>query len=83
MKWCPIMRIPILMPDLGVPHAVVSLWFVDQGSQVDEGDRILEILTGPATFDIAAPASGQLVERCAFVNDPVLPGTTLGFIDQS
>ena len=62
-KWCPIMRIPILMPDLGVPRATLSVWFVEQGGVVDAGDRLLEILAGPAIFDLSAPACGKLVER--------------------
>jgi pyruvate/2-oxoglutarate dehydrogenase complex dihydrolipoamide acyltransferase (E2) component len=77
------MRVPILMPDLGVPRATLSIWFVEQGDTVDEGDRLLEILTGPATFDISAPTTGKLVERCAFVNDHLQPGQALGYIEET
>ena len=82
MKWCP-MRIPLIMPDLGVAQMTLSIWFVANGSNVLEGDRLLEVLTGPATFDLSAPATGRLVERTVFVNDRVFPGQTLGFIEES
>jgi hypothetical protein len=42
---------------------------------------LLEILAGAATFDLAAPAAGRLVQRCALPPDPVLPGQVLGYID--
>ena len=71
------------MPDLGVARATLSVWFVDVGNEVEEGDRLLEILTGPATFDISAPTRGKLIERCVFLNDLVLPGQTLGFLEES
>jgi pyruvate/2-oxoglutarate dehydrogenase complex dihydrolipoamide acyltransferase (E2) component len=75
------MPTPVTMPDLGVSRAVLSLWFVEPGSMVEEGERLLEILAGAATFDLAAPASGRLVECCARPTDRVLPGQVLGYIE--
>jgi pyruvate/2-oxoglutarate dehydrogenase complex dihydrolipoamide acyltransferase (E2) component len=80
-KWSPLMQTPVTMPDLGVPRAVLSLWFLDAGAEVEEGERLLEILTGAATFDVSSPAAGRLVERCALPNDLVLPGQVLGYIE--
>ena len=75
------MEIPIAMPDLGVPKATLSLWFVELGSRVEEGERLLEILAGAATFDISAPVAGRLVKRAAISSDRVVPGQVLGYIE--
>jgi pyruvate/2-oxoglutarate dehydrogenase complex dihydrolipoamide acyltransferase (E2) component len=74
------MEIPVIMPDLGVPRATLSLWFVEESSNVHEGERLAEILAGAATFDVCAPAAGQLMQRCTLPADPVLPGQVLGYI---
>ena len=48
----------VILPDLGtgpdVP-IVVSHWFAARGDEVWEGDRLVEVLVGPATFDVPAP----------------------------
>jgi pyruvate/2-oxoglutarate dehydrogenase complex dihydrolipoamide acyltransferase (E2) component len=76
------MRKPIVLPDLGAATAVVSLWFADSGDEVLEGDRLVEVLVGGATFDVPAPANGRLVEKCVYPNDPLFPGQVLGVVDQ-
>jgi pyruvate/2-oxoglutarate dehydrogenase complex dihydrolipoamide acyltransferase (E2) component len=75
------MQVPITMPELGTRRAELSVWFVDLGARVEEGERLLEILAGAATVDLAAPASGRLVKQCAFPPDSVLPGQVLGYIE--
>lgn len=75
------MSVPILMPELGVPRATLSLWFVEEGFPVEEGDRLVEILAGAATFDVSAPASGRLVQRFAFPDDALVAGQVLGYIE--
>jgi len=74
------MEIPVTMPDLGVPRATVSLWFVEEGSELLEGERVVEILAGAATFDVCAPVAGYLSKRCALPTDPVVAGQVLGYI---
>ncbi len=75
------MRSEIRLPDLGAGPAVLSVWFADVGELVYEGDRLVEVLVGGATFDVAAPATGRLAEKLARVNDPVQPGQVLGVVD--
>src|SRR5437660_527645 len=82
-KWCRPMQVPVIMPDLGMPDAVVSAWLVDEGGEVEEGESLIEILAGPATFEVIAPASGRLADRLALTADSVLPGQTLGHIESS
>ena len=73
----------VILPDLGtgpdVP-IVVSHWFASRGDAVWEGDRLVEVLVGPATFDVAAPVSGRLAAIHGREDDWVIPGTVLGFV---
>jgi pyruvate/2-oxoglutarate dehydrogenase complex dihydrolipoamide acyltransferase (E2) component len=75
------MRTEILLPELGADPAVVSVWYADPGEAVYEGDRLVEILVGGATFDVAAPATGRLIGKLALPDDPVLPGQVLGVME--
>jgi pyruvate/2-oxoglutarate dehydrogenase complex dihydrolipoamide acyltransferase (E2) component len=76
------MRVPIIMPELGVPCATLGLWFVEEGESVDDGERLVEIRAGAATFDIAAPDAGRLINRCAFPTDSLAAGQVLGYIEK-
>ena len=73
----------VILPDLGtgpdVP-IVVSHWFAGRGDEVWEGDRLVEVLVGPATFDVPAPISGRLAAIHGREDDPVVPGAVLGFV---
>lgn len=75
------MRAEIRLPDLGAGPAVLSLWFADLGDFVYEGDRLVEILVGGATFDVSAPASGRLAEKRAWADLPLTPGQVLGIVE--
>jgi pyruvate/2-oxoglutarate dehydrogenase complex dihydrolipoamide acyltransferase (E2) component len=75
------MQVPLTMPDLGVQRAALSLWFVETGARVEEGERVLEILAGAATIDLSAPVRGRLIRRCAMPSDRVIPGQVLGYIE--
>ena len=77
------MRAEVLLPDLGAGSVVLSVWFADVGELVYEGDRLVEVLSAGATFDVAAPATGRLVEKRALVNDPLAPGQVLGLVEVS
>lgn len=74
-------RTPIALPELGTPRITFSLWYVRPGDRVVEGDRVAEVLIPGATFDVAAPATGQLTERIALSSDPLIPGQVLGWIE--
>ncbi len=75
------MRADILLPELGAAPAVLSVWFADPGEEIFEGDRLVEILVSGATFDVASPANGRLVEKLALPDDPLLPGQVLGIVE--
>ena len=73
----------VILPDLGtgpdVP-IIVSHWFAARGEAVWEGDRLVEVLVGPATFDVSAPATGRLAEIRGREDDRVSPGAILGLV---
>jgi pyruvate/2-oxoglutarate dehydrogenase complex dihydrolipoamide acyltransferase (E2) component len=71
-------RVPVVMPDLGVPSARLSVWFAEPGDSVYEGDRLVEVRVGGATFDVSAPATGRLAERFALPPDELRPRQVLG-----
>jgi pyruvate/2-oxoglutarate dehydrogenase complex dihydrolipoamide acyltransferase (E2) component len=75
------MRSDIVLPNLGASPVVLSLWFADLGEQVFEGDRLVEVLVGGATFDVSAPATGRLAEKQARPNQALQPGQVLGTIE--
>jgi pyruvate/2-oxoglutarate dehydrogenase complex dihydrolipoamide acyltransferase (E2) component len=73
----------VILPDLGTSPdtpIVVSYWFAARGESVWEGERLVEVLVGPATFDVPAPATGRLVEIRLREDAPILPGAMLGCI---
>jgi pyruvate/2-oxoglutarate dehydrogenase complex dihydrolipoamide acyltransferase (E2) component len=73
----------VILPDLGTgpdTPIVVSYWFAARGETVWEGERLVEVLVGPATFDVPAPATGRLAEIRAREDDQVLPGALLGHV---
>ena len=75
-------RTPLTLPDLGMGEIpiTVSLWLVEPGERVIEGDRVVEILAGAATVDLSAPTSGVLAEVLVDEDEPVTVGQTLGYI---
>lgn len=77
-------RVDILTPDLGpgADRVSLSLWLVEPSAEVTVNDRLAELLVGPATVDVAAPASGLLREILVEEDDPVVPGQVLGWIEE-
>ena len=74
--------ISIRMPDLGdVSKAVVVQWLQSVGSQLVEGDDLLEVETEKTTFVIPSPASGRLAVICAPETAAVTTGENLGEIE--
>ena len=58
----------------------MSHWFAARGEEVWEGDRLVEVLVGPATFDVPAPTTGRLAEIRGDEDDRVRPGDVLGLV---
>ncbi len=79
-------REAVILPDLGTgadEPIIVSHWFAGPGDEVWEGDRLVEVLVGPATFDVPAPRSGTLERIDCDEDFEVSPGTVLGYVAAS
>ena len=76
-------RIELRMPDLDLPGTTVTAcsWHAAVGSRVVEGDRLLEVLAGEVTVDLAAPASGKLVQRCVEIDEQLQINQLLAVIE--
>jgi pyruvate dehydrogenase E2 component (dihydrolipoamide acetyltransferase) len=73
----------LILPELGVPGPVrLSVWLVEDGSEVTEGDRLVELLAGNATVDLPAPASGVLRQKVVGEDEAVISGQVLGHIEE-
>ena len=72
----------IILPELGALEVTLSLWLVAPGETVYEGDRVAEVLAGSSTFEVAAPCTGQLVQRLTRPGDRLTPGQPLGTIQE-
>jgi pyruvate/2-oxoglutarate dehydrogenase complex dihydrolipoamide acyltransferase (E2) component len=73
----------VILPELGTGPAepiVVSHWYAARGERVWEGDRLVEVLVGPATFDVSSPSTGRLAAIHGREDDQVLPGAILGLV---
>ncbi len=78
----PTVPMAVLAPDLGSSEpARVGGWLVEVGETVREGDRLVELLLPGLTFDVAAPATGRLVEIVVGANGGVRAGALLGRIE--
>jgi len=73
-------RVPELGSDPAEPIAV-SVWFVDEGDQVFEGDGLVELLVGSVTFDVPAPVDGRLSKQRIGDNKVVREGDVLGLLE--
>jgi pyruvate/2-oxoglutarate dehydrogenase complex dihydrolipoamide acyltransferase (E2) component len=51
-----------------------------RADRVVEGDRLVEVTAGDVTVDLAAPASGVLVERCVRTDERLTVGQVLARI---
>ena len=77
------MPTPIRLPDLGGGPVTLSHWYAEPGDRVLAGERLVEVLTDGATFEVTSPASGTLLERRAFLRDPLSPGQVLGTVQET
>jgi len=82
-KWQIMPRIELRLPDLGLDDQPLSLsgWLVSSGARVEAGEPMAEILAGPATIDLPAPAAGVLVRRMVDVDAPLSVGQALAVIE--
>ena len=74
----------VILPELGegITKATVSYWYFAAGSQVKEGQDLVELATDKATFNLPSPCSGTLTEIFFSDGDDVPVGKTLATIEE-
>ena len=75
----------LVVPELGIDGVPLSLslWLVQEGDAVQQGDRVVELLAGGVTIDLVAPASGRLVRQFVEEDEQVAAGTVLAEFDRA
>jgi len=76
-------RIELRLPDLGLDDQPITLsaWLVPRGARVAAGERVAEVLAGPATVDLPSPVEGMLLERLVEEDEPIAVGQPLAVIE--
>lgn len=74
----------IRVPDADIAAAKASLvnWLVRRGALVSAGERVAEILVGEILLEATAPATGKLVEKCVAVDQDVVAGQVLAWVEE-
>jgi 2-oxoglutarate dehydrogenase E2 component (dihydrolipoamide succinyltransferase) len=77
--------IELRVPDLCLDDQPIRLsaWLVPRGARVAAGERVAEILAGPATVDLPSPVDGLLVRRLVDVDESLIVGQPLAVIETS
>lgn len=65
---------------MGDVPVVASVWLVELGAAVVEGERLLEVVAGAATVDLPSPASGTLAEVFVAEDEPLAVGQLLAVV---
>ncbi|MGO9108392.1 MAG: biotin/lipoyl-containing protein [Thermoguttaceae bacterium] len=76
-------RIELCLPDLGLGDQPItlSMWLVPRGARVAAGERVAEVLAGPATVDLPSPVDGVLIKRLTDEDEPIAVGQPLAVIE--
>jgi len=78
-------RIELCLPELDLDDQPITLsaWLVPRGAPVTAGQRVAEVLAGPATVDLPSPVDGVLVRRLVDLDEPIKVGQPLAVIETS
>ncbi len=69
--------------DANVDEGTVGTWFVEEGEQVEEGQRIAEIITDKATFEIESEIDGYFRRKIAPEKSVLPVGYILALFSES
>ena len=61
-------------------QSILGRWFKQVGEAITQHEPLIEISTDKVSMEIAAPATGVLIEICKTDNDEIKPGEVLGRI---
>ena len=75
--------VPVTVPDVGAAADELQFaqWLVDEGSTVNAGDRIAELMLPGVLISLAAPIDGVLARIAVAGRTRVTAGQVLAWID--
>ena len=73
-------KLPSLGDDAG-EEATVSVFLVEEGDDINEGDDLVEMLTDKASFTVPSPATGKIVKIAVGEDDVVKVGDLLAVME--
>jgi len=73
-------KLPILGEE-GPDEATIAFFCVEEGDRVSKGQKIAEVLTDKASFDVVSPADGTVKRILAAEDETVKVGRVLAIID--
>ena len=73
------------LPDIGegIAESEVAAWHVVEGEQIEEDQRLVDMLTDKAAVEIPSPVAGKVVKLHAAVGDKVAVGGLLVTLETS
>jgi len=76
-------RVELRLPELGLDDQPITLcmWLVPRGARLTAGERVAEVLAGPATVVLPSPVDGVLIERLVDEDEPIAVGQVLAVIE--
>ena len=76
-------ELEIRVPNMGEDspdQAKLSFFYVEEGEQVKKDDKLAELLTDKATFDVVSPADGKLKTILVQEDETVQPDQVLAIL---
>ncbi len=77
--------VPVYVPVVDLPDEIalnVSLWYVEVGQSVIEGERIVELKFPGMLVEVYAPVEGRLVRINRQADHVIKSGDVLGWIER-
>lgn len=77
------MTTAITLDDLGEGHDEATFvdWLAEEGTRVDQGEPIAEVMTDKVSTEIVSPATGVLRDLRAEPDDTLMAGAIIGMIE--
>ena len=78
------MKIEVKIPDLGSSESLtITYWHSNEGDIVKEGNDLVEVATEKATFNVAVPSTGKLIQKKFQEGEIVKTGDVVAVIEKS
>lgn len=77
------MKVTIPKMDANMMEATVGEWRVDEGDAIHQDDPLVDLITDKTTYELQAPASGNLLKILAPTNSVLPIGYVIAFIGEN